>query len=157
MADLIIDIDFSLETENLRIRKNSEEVKLDLEEGKKYFSSVPSEEVKFEVVSTNDDAEVGLWFGIENGKKGAFLDVRPLSSAAGLMLQAKGKFSVRLRKGADTLLKNLGADLDLRLRAVTWKDGSYRGFCAPLKLGDYEQKNAGWRESFPKVDKFLIK
>lgn len=157
MANLIIDVDFSVETDNLRITKDFEEVKLNQKEGEEFFSNIPAAEIKFEVISTNDDAEASFSFGVENGKKGTILDVRPLASAAGLQLHAKGEFSVKLRKGADAMLKNLGANLDLRLRAVTWKDGSYMGFSAPLRSGDYEQENTGWRDSFPKIEKFSIK
>jgi len=157
MAKLIIDVDFSVETENLRITKDFEEVKLDKKEGEEFFSNINADEIKFEVISTNDDADASFSFGIEDGKKGAIMKVEPLASAAGLQLHAKGEFSVKLRKGVDTMLKNLGPNLDLRLRAVTWKDGIYMGFAAPLRSGDYEQERDGWRESFPKSEKFLIK
>jgi len=157
MAKLIIDVDFSVETENLRITKDFEEVKLDKKEGEKFFSNINAAEIKFEVISTNDDADASFSFGIEDGKKGAIMKVEPLASAAGLQLHAKGEFSVKLRKGVDTMLKNLGPNLDLRLRAVTWKDGIYMGFAAPLRSGDYEQESDGWRDSFPKIEKFLIK
>jgi hypothetical protein len=157
MANLIIDVDFSVETENLRITKDFEEVKLDKKEGEEFFSNINADEIKFEVISTNDDADASFSFGIEDGKKGAIMKVEPLASAAGLQLHTKGEFSVKLRKGADAMLKNLGPNLDLRLRAVTWKGGSYMGFAAPLRSGDYEQESDGWRDSFPKIEKFLIK
>ena len=74
------------------------------------------------------------------------------NSGAGI----NGQFSRTLRRGADSVLKEMGEDLDLRLRGVTWKGGFYNGFTAPVLGGDFAQKSQVWRDSFPRVDRYSI-
>jgi hypothetical protein len=157
MAILTVKVDFSLSTEALLVTKDSYRVSLSGDDGLKYFLSVPGNEVQLEIVSTNEGAEASFPFGLEDAKKGAILEISPRQDGAGLSLRASGVFSIKLRKGADEMLKNFGSNLDLRLRAVIWNGGYYRGFSAPIAGGDYEQVGSDWARTFPAVREFSVK
>lgn len=154
MPKIHIDLEITFETTALLV---DEEGYLDFEKGRKLFKSIDPEELEFEIISTNEDAECALLFSHKNGKKGSVFEVNHKENNPGLFVSISGSFSLLLRRGADTDLKKLGSELDLRLRAVTWKGGAYMGFAAIIEGGDYEQSTGGWRETFPKIANFSIK
>ena len=157
MAKLYVEVDLTFETEPLLVDEDFSEVQLDYDAGHTKFNSVDPEELEFEVVCANPDAEMSFLFRPKNGNKGSIFNVKYNPEAPGLLVEFKGNYSVTLRSGADTLLKKYEDTLDLRLRAVTWKGGAYMGFAAILRGGDYEQQSDNWRETFPKITNYSLK
>lgn len=136
---------------------NFERICLDQAEGSKFFNKIPLNEIKFEITSVNSDFEASFPFGIENAKKGAIFEVRLLDLEPGIYAKISGEFSVKMRKGADSVAKGLGKDLDLRLRSIIWNGGYYKGFAAPVLGGDYDRETNNWIDSFPRIENFTIK
>jgi hypothetical protein len=157
MAKLEIDLDLKFQTEPLLVSQDFKEVNLDYTTGKSKFEAVNEDELKFEVICTNENCGGAFFFKKKDGKKGSNFSVEYCDDVAGLSVTVKGCYSVTLRTGADKMLKDQGAALDLRLRAVTWKGGAYMGFAAFVKGSDYEQQNDSWRETFPQIKSFSIK
>lgn len=167
MPKLHIEVNLELRTTGLRVRDNDFHIEtrggfrekfLNASSGVEFFDRIPLEELGFEVVSTNKGAEVSIGFSKKDGKKGAIFEVSNIIDAPGLHVRIVGGFSRLLRRGADTMLKELGNNLDLRVRTITGKAGSYiDGFSAPVSGGDYEQETQNWPATFPKIDRFEIK
>ena len=134
-----------------------EETSLDGKAGSLFFKNIPNEELSFEVVSTNEDSEASFPFFLTHGKKGAIFDVTLSQEGTSLDVKISGEFSVDLRAGVGKVLKACGPELDLRVRGVMWKGGSYNGFMASVIGGDFEQESEDWPSSFPKVTDFSIK
>lgn len=158
MAKLNLDMDIEFTTAALIVVDDDGQQKdLDSISGMELLSRVPVEDISFEVVSTNDGSEMSVQFSTKDGKKGAVFEVAPNGENPGLRVKICGQYARALRKGADTLLKELGESLDLRLLGVTWKGGYYYGFSAPVLGGDFFQESDGWQETFPKIDRFSVK
>ena len=124
---------------------------------KAFFSKVPTDELTFDVVSTNEDAEASFPFSLANGKKGAIFDVKLVDDGKFLEAKIAGDFSVDLRSGVAGMLKGVGDQLDLRIRGVMWRGGAYKGFMASVAGGDFEQESDKWAETFPKIASFSVK
>lgn len=159
MAKLNVTVDITFETKGLMATQDFKPVVLNKEASTALFDSTPAEEIAFRVVSTNEDSEASFLFGRQSGKKNAIFEVRAKPEGAGLVATIRGDFSIVLRKGADSMLKALGANLDLRLQGVSGRGGHYskNGFDAIIEGGDFEQSNAAWIETFPKVEVFSVK
>ena len=154
MAKLEIELELDFETKVLLVDEDFNEIFLDYENGRAKFEAVEQSELEFEVCSTNEDAEMSLFFKEKDGKKGSIFHVEYKADEPGLSAKLSGSYSISLRSGADSLLKEHGEGLDLRLRAVTWKGGAYNGFAAVVEGGDYEQEGENWQETFPKIENF---
>jgi len=139
--------------------KDFEETTLNKEEASAMISRLEADDIGFEIVSANANAEMSIPVSRKEGKKGSILNVSISPDGPGLSLTCKGEFSITLRRGADSMLKDLGNALDLRLRGVIGKGGLYArgGFTAPVAGGDFEQKTVNWKESFPKITDYTIK
>ena len=157
MAELEIELKLEFETKALLVNEDFNEIFLDYENGLAKFEAIEQSELEFEVCSTNEDAEMALFFKEKDGKKGSIFHAEYKMDAPGLSINLSGSYSISLRSGADSLLKEHGEELDLRLRAVTWKGGAYNGFAAVVEGGDYEQEGENWQETFPKIENFKIK
>ncbi len=167
MPKLHIEVNLELHTTGLRVRDNDFHIEtrgrfreklLDASSGVEFFDRIPLEELGFEVISTNKGGGVAINFFKIDGKKGALFEVNNNIDSPGLHVKIVGRFSKLLRRGADTMLKELGSNLDLRVRAIEGKGGSYiDGFCAPVLGGDYEQETQNWPATFPKIDHFEVK
>ena len=159
MAKLNVKVDVKFKTNALLItdKETFKEVSLDAAEGKTFFEKVPTDELTFEVVSTNEDTEASFPFALANGKKGAVFEVQLVDDGKCLEAKIAGDFSVDLRSGVAGMLKGVGDQLDLRIRGVMWKRGAYKGFMASVAGGDFEQESDNWAETFPKVVSFSVK
>lgn len=158
MAKLNLEMDIEFTTAALIVvDEDGQEKNLDAGSGLDLLNGISVEDLSFEVVSTNKGSEMSVQFSIKDGKKNSVFEVSPNGENPGLRVKILGQFSRVLRKGADSLLKELGETLDLRLRAVTWKGGSYYGFSAPVLDGDFNQFSDSWYETFPKINHFSIK
>ena len=159
MAKITVVLDVDVVTDHLRVIKNFKAVQLNQQDGHKVFQSISVDEIGFELVCTNSNAEMSFIFSSKDGKKGSSLAVAAAVEGPGLSMTCKGTFSVNLRRGADDVLKNLGDALDLRLRAVVGKGGMYSrgGFTAPIKNGDFDQQSTDWKKDFPMVTQYSIK
>jgi hypothetical protein len=151
-----VEVNFSTSTLQVHDKKSFEEVFLATKKSCEFFSKVPKDELTFEVVSTNEDAEASFPFGIKDGGPNSSFDVTQLADGS-LEAKIKGEFSLTMRAGADKALRAVGKKLDLRVRGVMWKGGAYNGFMAWVKDSDYEQNSARWFETFPEVHQFSIK
>jgi len=158
MAKLEIQLDVEFETEALLVDdEEAGEIYLDFEKGRDKFQSIKKEELELDIISTNEESGLAFLFRKTHGKKGSVFNVEYKTDKPGLSAKISGTYSISLRAGADSMLKGEGEQLDLRLRGITWKGGSYMGFGAVVEGGDYDQKSANWRETFPKIDTFKIK
>lgn len=159
MAKLTVVLETKFKTDPLRVRdkKTFKEVTLGAAEAAKFFAKVPKEELEFDIVSTNEDAEASFPYQAKHGKKGAVLHISPPDDEGRLAVEITGEFTVDLRAGVSGMLKPLGKQLDLRLRGVMWKGGAYNGFMAPVQGGDYDQDSEKWADTFPTVSSFLLK
>lgn len=159
MAKLNLTLDVELVTDALRIQRDFEEAILSRQEAEEMLSRLPPEDIGVEIVSTNADAEMSIPISRKEGKKGAVLEVAISTEGPGLSVTCKGDFSVALRRGADSILKDLGDALDLRLRAVVGKGGMYArgGFTAPIKGSDFEQETPDWKYKLPIISHHTIK
>lgn len=158
MAKLEIQLDVEFETEALLVDdEEAGEIYLDFEKGRDKFQSIKEEELELDIISSNEDAELAFLFKKAHGKKGSVFNIEHKKNNPGLSAKISGTFSISLRAGADSMLKSAGELLDLRLRGVTWKGGSYMGFAAVVEGGDYDQKDTNWRDTFPKIGIFKIK
>ena len=159
MAKLNVNVDVQFMTNALLVtdKESFEEVSLDAAKGKAFFSKVPTDELAFEVVSTNEDAEASFPFSLANGKKGAIFDIKLVDDGKCLEAKIVGDFSVDLRSGVAGMLKGVGDHLDLRIRGVMWKGGAYKGFMASVAGGDFKQESDKWAETFPKITSFSVK
>lgn len=159
MAKLNVAIDVEFVTDALLIRRDSERAILSRQETEQILSGLSPEDIGVEIVSTNADAGMSIPISLKDGKKGAILEVTLSADGAGLFLRCKGNFSVTLRRGADSLLKDLGDALDLRLRAVIGKGGYYGrgGFTAPVRGSDFDQETTDWKNKLPAISNFGIK
>jgi len=157
MANLNLMLNLNLLTGGMVVTRDFKSQTLSPSEGEALFSKTPIEEIKLELISSNEGAGASFDIGLEHRKKGAVLEFAKRPGSDGLSVRASGEFSVKLRKGADTMLKELGENLDLRVRAVTWKGGYYRGFSAPIEGGDFSAKSDGWELTFPRIEKFQVK
>lgn len=159
MAKLTLDIALEFCTKPLEVtdKKTFQAVFLDMKKGGEYFRKCPPEELAFEVVSTNQDFEASFPFDKNAGGKGAVFEVALREDAPGLKVVIRGQFSTSIRAGLDKQLKLLGNELDLRVRGVMWKGGSYNGFMAWVEGSDHEQNKPNWRDGFPKINLFVIK
>ena len=101
MAKLNVNIDVQFKTNALLItdKESFEEVSLDAPKGKAFFLKVPTDELTFELVSTNEDAEASFPFSLKSGKKGAIFDVQLVDDGKCLEAKIVGEFSVDLRSG----------------------------------------------------------
>lgn len=153
--NLVMDIDFI--TSALIVVDDDGQKNLDSAAGLALLNGISKEDLSFEVVSTNEGSEMSVQFSLKDGKKGSVFEVALNGEGPGLSVKISGQYGRTLRKGADTLLKELGDSLDLRLRGVTWKGGYYYGFSAPVLGGDFFQDSDGWKETFPKIDRFTVK
>lgn len=159
MAKLNISVDLNVKTNRMQITDEDSLDKIFLS-GKKasaFFSKVPTEELAFEVVSTNKGAEASFPVFLKNGKKDAIFDVHLIDGGDALEARISGNFSFDLRSGVAPMLKELTDKLDLRVRGVMWKGGSYNGFMASVAGGDFAQDTAEWATTFPRVTSFNIK
>lgn len=156
MAKLNIELDLKFTTSALIVLEDFEEKNLDAKASIELLDSISIEDLRFEVVSTNEDAEMSIEFSSKDGKRNAVFEVCSNGDDPGLRVKINGQFSRTLRRGADSVLKEMGENLDLRLRGVTWKGGFYNGFTAPVLGGDFAQKSQVWRDSFPRVDRYSI-
>lgn len=157
MAKLNLEMNIEFTTAALIVVDDDGQKNLDLASGIALLNSISKEDLSFEVVSTNQGSEMSVQFSSKDGKKGSLFDVAPNNENPGLRVKISGQYSRTLRKGADTLLKELGDSLDLRLRGVTWKGGYYYGFSAPVLGGDFFQETDGWQETFPRMERFSVK
>lgn len=157
MAKLEIELELDFQTKALLVDEDFNEIFLDYENGRAKFKTIQFSELEFEVCSTNEGSEMSFLFKQKDGKKGSIFHVEHRGDAPGLSAKLSGSYSVSLRSGADSLLKEHGAELDLRLRAVTWKGGAYMGFAAVVEGGDHEQEGENWQDTFPKIENFKIK
>jgi hypothetical protein len=151
------EIEFSTRPLLITDKDTFEEISLDGKAGALFFKKIPYDELCFEVVSTNEDAEASFPFFLSNGKKGAIFDVALSKEGTSLDVKISGEFSVDLRAGVGKVLQACGSDLDLRVRGVMWKGGSYNGFMASVTGGDFEQERDDWRSSFPRIADFSVK
>ena len=53
--------------------------------------------------------------------------------------------------GVAAIIKNLGSELDLRVRGVIWEGGYYNGLTALVSGGDYERESNNWVATFTAV------
>ena len=123
----------------------------------KLFTSIPKEELQFEIVSTNENCGASFIFDAGTGKKGSIFEVLQNDKGTEMNVRIEGEFSVSLRSGVAGVIKGAGKDLDLRIRGVAWKGGAYNGFMAFVKDSDHEQEKNNWQATFPKVTGFTIK
>lgn len=158
MAKLNVKMDLQFKTNALlaRDKESFREVTLDGAKAKELFEKIPKDELEFELVSTNKGIELSYPFSHKNGKKGAIFDVLMSESGESLEVKISGDFALTLRGGGDKQ-KELGDQLDLRVRGVMWKGGAYRGFMASVVGGDYSESSPEWPETFPKVVDFSVK
>ena len=156
MAKLIIKVDVTFKTDALLVDEDFSDVHLDYDAGRAKFEATDYQELEFEVISTHPEAEVAFLFKPKDGDKGSVFTVQYNPDTPGLYVELRGTYSVKLRAGADKLLKQYQDSLDLRLRAVTWKGGAYKGFAAIVHGGDYEQQSDNWRETFPPITDYSI-
>jgi hypothetical protein len=159
MAKLIINLDLIFQTNPLLVhdKESFEDISLDGRRGKAFFEKIPSNELTFEVISTNEDAELSFPFALNNGKKGAIFNVEMIRDGESLETKISGDFLIDLRSGVGPLLKKFGENLDLRIRGVMWKGGSYNGFMAYIKGSYFGQESQNWIDTFPKVEIFMVK
>jgi hypothetical protein len=155
--NVTVELEFSTRPLLVTDQDTFEETALDGKAGILFFKKIPPEELSFEVVSTNEDSEASFPFFLSHGKKGAIFEVALSNEGTSLEVKISGEFSVDLRAGVGKVLKACGSDLDLRVRGVMWKGGSYNGFMASVSGGDFEQETDEWRASFPKVTSFTLK
>lgn len=159
MAKLTITVDLEFQTNKLRItdKESFEEVELSGAKAAKFFQNIQSDELEFEVVSTNPDGEASFPFKLDSGKSGAVFNSVLEKNGNSLEVVIKGQFGVDLKPGVAKALKAFGQDLDLRIRGVMWKGGAYRGFMASVAGSDFDQESENWASTFPSVESFLIK
>lgn len=157
MANMVGKINQKINTTNLIITEEFTTVILDKEQSEALFKKTPIAELKIELITANEDAEMSFQIGEDDFKKGGKIEYSLRTDAAGLFVSIDGEFSIKLRKGADVLLKKLGNDLDVRIRAVTWKGGYYQGFSAPVEGGDFAAEKDSWEKTFPRVMTITIK
>ena len=157
LAKLNISVDTKFVTMPLQVTEDFKRVFLDAKKGRAFFEKVAAEDLEFDVVSTNKDLEAAFPFSAKLGKKNSKFVVSMPEDADHLEVEIVGDFSVSVRAGVGPRLQELGDSLDLRIRAVTWKGGYYRGFSAWVKDADFEQTTGNWRETFPKVSSWSLK
>lgn len=157
MAKLIVKVDLTFQTDALLVDEDFSEVHLDYDTGRSKLEATDHQELEFEVISTHPEAEVAFLFKPKDGGKDSVFKVQYNSDKPGICVELKGTFSVNLRSGVDQFLKEYQDNLDLRLRAVTWKGGAYMGFAAIVSGGDYEQQSDNWRETFPEITNYSIR
>lgn len=157
MAKVVVDVDLNFNTGALLVDEDFSEVHLDYDAGRSKFEATDYQELEFEIISTHPEAEVAFLFKAKDGDKHSIFKVQYNSVAPGLCVELKGTLSQNLRDGAEEILKEYQDNLDLRLRAVTWKGGAYMGFAAIVSGGDYEQQSDNWRETFPAITNYSIR
>lgn len=159
MAKLIINVDINFQTNPLLVHdeESFEDVSLDGRRGQVFFEKIRSNELTFEVISTNEGAELSFPFALNHGKKGAIFNVEMICEGESLDTKISGEFSIDLRSGVGPVLKKFGENLDLRIRGVMWKGGPYNGFMAYIKGSDFGQESHNWVHTFPKVEIFVVK
>jgi hypothetical protein len=94
----------------------------------KIYSKTDPETYGVEVVLVNEGREVSFVFEKNMGKKGSVLEVNALTGGLGLEVSVKGTFEVKLRAGVAATMEQYGSNLDLKIRSLTSKGGSYKGF-----------------------------
>jgi hypothetical protein len=157
LAKLNISVDAKFVTTPLRVTEEFKDFFLDAKRGREFFEKIDLEELQFDVVSTNPEIEASFPFSAKMGKKNSRFSVSMPEGADYLEVDLFGDFSVSVRAGVAPRLQACGDKLDLRIVAVIWKGGYYRGFSAYVKGADFEQKSENWKDGFPKISSWGIK
>ncbi len=166
MAKFIVEVDLSFLTDAMLVKDpkadpSFKEMKLTGNEAEELFNGIPSQELQFELISTNEDK---LWasfpFTCEKGKKGSVFEVQLREGGVGLEVKLNGKFECTPRAGVAALIKECDAT-DFGISGICWKDGSRSGgfiayFDGHSDVCDYET-HTKWKATLPKVDSISVK